>query len=496
MNADTVKVRLILGLKIKQLRLDKKLSQQELAQRVGLAHSYLNEIEKGKKYPRAEKMMALAQALDTTYDSLVSLKLDKKLEPIADLLNSRILTELPLSMFGLDPADFLQLMSEAPAKLSAFVNTLIELARNYDMRMTQFYFSVLRTYQEIHDNYFPELEEASEQFLQQFLAGKHPTSPEPLIQVLTEQYGYQIQYFSPETHPGIGSLRSVFVPDSGKTLFLNQQMTLPQLLFTLTRECGYQYLHITERPLESSVIEPISFEHILNNFRASYFAGATLIPRQDLQPLLEDFFSQTTWQPDRLRRILETFQATPELFLQRLTNLLTSHFQLKNLFFLRFDYKPGDIHYSLVKELHLTKLHQPHGTALREHYCRRWVSLRILQNLSGQMQSNHWNDKPLIDSQISQYIGTSSKYWVLSIAKPSPPKAGVISSISVGIEMDAMLEKQVQFLADPQISHWEVGETCERCPATDCAQRAKEPTVLQEKHRLDQLKEAVKKLVI
>ena len=41
-------IRLIFGLKIKQLRNDKKLSLQELAQRSNLSVSYLNEIEKGE----------------------------------------------------------------------------------------------------------------------------------------------------------------------------------------------------------------------------------------------------------------------------------------------------------------------------------------------------------------------------------------------------------------------------------------------------------------
>jgi hypothetical protein len=31
--------------------------------------------------------------------------------------------------------------------------------------------------------------------------------------------------------------------------------------------------------------------------------------------------------------------------------------------------------------MHLAKLHTPHGTALNEHYCRRWVSLTILKDL-------------------------------------------------------------------------------------------------------------------
>ena len=43
----------------------------------GLSKSYLNEIEKRKKYPKRDKIVLLSEALETTYDQLVSLKLIK-----------------------------------------------------------------------------------------------------------------------------------------------------------------------------------------------------------------------------------------------------------------------------------------------------------------------------------------------------------------------------------------------------------------------------------
>ena len=88
-------VRLIFGLKVKELRKQRGYSFAELSKRCGLSVSYLNEIEKGKKYPKTDKILSLAEALDVTYDQLVSLKLSKRLSPIADLLQSNFLQELP-----------------------------------------------------------------------------------------------------------------------------------------------------------------------------------------------------------------------------------------------------------------------------------------------------------------------------------------------------------------------------------------------------------------
>ena len=95
-------LKFILGLKIRQLRDKRDLSLKELSDLSDLSISYLNEIEKGKKYPKADKISSLAEALGIEYDSLVSLKLNKKLQPISNLLKSNFLTEIPFDFFGID----------------------------------------------------------------------------------------------------------------------------------------------------------------------------------------------------------------------------------------------------------------------------------------------------------------------------------------------------------------------------------------------------------
>ena len=74
-------IKIIFGLKLKQLRQDKNLSFAALSERSGLSLSYLNEIESGKKYPKTDKIAILAEALGVSYDKLVSLKLTRNLAP-------------------------------------------------------------------------------------------------------------------------------------------------------------------------------------------------------------------------------------------------------------------------------------------------------------------------------------------------------------------------------------------------------------------------------
>ena len=67
---DASQLRFTLGLKLKALRQRLDLPLKEVARRSGLAVSYLSEIEKGKKYPKPEKLLRLASALGVPFSVL------------------------------------------------------------------------------------------------------------------------------------------------------------------------------------------------------------------------------------------------------------------------------------------------------------------------------------------------------------------------------------------------------------------------------------------
>ena len=68
MTINSESLRFILGIKVKQYRQAAGLSLKQLAQRNELSISYLSEIEKGKKYPKPEKIILLADALGKSYE--------------------------------------------------------------------------------------------------------------------------------------------------------------------------------------------------------------------------------------------------------------------------------------------------------------------------------------------------------------------------------------------------------------------------------------------
>ena len=59
----------IFGARIEAARKKKGLTQEELAERVGVSQSMINHIEKGKKKPSLDTAVALADEFNTTVDS-------------------------------------------------------------------------------------------------------------------------------------------------------------------------------------------------------------------------------------------------------------------------------------------------------------------------------------------------------------------------------------------------------------------------------------------
>ncbi|MEM9932627.1 MAG: helix-turn-helix domain-containing protein [Bacteroidota bacterium] len=489
-------IRLIFGLKVRQYRLEKSLSFKELSAKSGLSVSYLNEIEKGKKYPKSEKIIQIADALDVSYDQLVSLKLSKKMAPVAELLNSGILDDLPLSIFGLETNTLLELITDVPTKINAFISTIIKIARNYEMSREHFYLAALRSYQEMHDNYFEELEEAVASFTEEFeFDHTPPVSTEQITNILQNTYGYTIDHTGLLQYPDLSSIRSLYLPDS-RYLFINNDLTPIQKAFQFGKELAFNYLKLKERPSPHSHGKLNSFEEALNNFKASYFSVALLINREEMKNDLEDFFQLEAWDSDRFLSLMNKYEATPEMFFHRLTNLLPTYFGVNNLFFLRtgqqLDVAPE--FYSITKELHLHRQHSPHSVILNEHYCRRWVSVRILKNLMRGQQLDS-QETCLIDIQKSSYVGTKNEYFCFSAARANAPTPNSNVSVTIGIHMDAVAKRKIKFLEHPDIPQKVVHSTCERCTITDCMERAAPPDQLIRDRKIQKAKDQLELLI-
>ncbi len=489
MNVEKEYIKLIFGLKLKQARTNKDLSLFGLAKITELSKSYLNEIEKGKKYPKTDKIILLAEKLDVSYDQMVSLKLDNNLAPIGEILKSGILKEIPLDIFGIQENDLIDIIANAPAKVNAFISTIIEIAQHYNLTRESFFLASLRSYQEAHNNYFENLEEKVLLFCKAFqIKNATNISIEELSAILIEEYGYTIQEIAFSEQEELGDLRCIFVPKS-KTLLLSVGVDDSQKAFILAKEIAYNFLEIKERLYTFSWIKFDNFDQVLNNFYASYFAGALLIPRETLIDELNSFLSKEEPKPQEMIQLMNKFTVSPESFYQRLTNILPKDFQIKNLFFLRLSHEIGSDTYQIKKELHITNQQEPHANEMNEHYCRRWVSIKTI------VESLKQKKEHFFDAQISQYENSKNEYLVFSSATPDPFKKSCLRSISVGILITPSLKKKFKFIEAHAMQKQIVGVTCETCSVKNCLERASPPTQLNQKIRNEKTDTTVQEYV-
>jgi len=483
-------IRLIFGLKLKQIRTEKNLSLFGLAKLSGLSKSYLNEIEKGKKYPKTDKILILSEKLDVAYDHLVSLKLDKNLAPIGEILQSKILKEIPLELFGIKENNLIDIIANAPAKVNAFISTIIKISQNYNLTRESFFLASLRSYQEAHNNYFEEIETDVEKFAKAYHINlsKKITSND-LEEILIEEFGYTIDNEELEKHKNLDELRNIYIPTK-KALLIDKNISEAQKTFIYAKEIAYNFLKIEDRLYTFPWIKFESFDQVLNNFIASYFAGALIIPRKNLTEKLTNFFELEDWKPLKLHQIIKHFNCSQETFYQRLTNILPKFFKIKNLFFLRFTHKENSPEFRLSKELHITQQQAPHANRNNEHYCRRWISIKTIQDLE-----NSSKNRSTFGVQISSYEDQKNEYLVLSSAASDPFKKDISRSVSIGMLLSPHLKKKLRFYNENTFIKKTVGVTCETCSVQNCKERVAEPWRLEKKNHYKEVAKTVKEII-
>lgn len=472
-------VNLIFGMKIRQARLEAKMSLSEFALRCDLSPSYVTEIERGRKYPKADKIMKMATVLGKSYDDLVSIRLAPSLTYLETILTSPLLQQFPFEEFDLEIGDLFNLFTRAPDKASALLHAVLEIARQYDVKNEHFLRAALRSYQQIHENYFGELEEAVSKFADRYsLRTELPITVETLEQIIHHEFGYELDGALLVQDENLSAYRSIFIKAAKPKLLINAGLSPAQIKFILARELGYQFLELKERANTSAPDKVESFEQVFNDFKASYFAGALLMPRPAVLADLQEFFQLNTWSPYRMLGMLEKYDVTPEMLLYRFSELIPQFFGIK-LHFLRFHNANNDYH--LVKQLNMNNLLLPSGIGLNEHHCRRWLALRLLKELAAEKQAGGAaGDTPLVGAQISEFLGSHERFLCFGFARPLVLSPHVGSSVVVGFRVNPELERTIRFTEDPAIPMIIINETCERCPLVgdQCTVRGAEPSIL------------------
>lgn len=494
MSTQSDQLRFILGLKLKALRQEREASLQEVASRAGMSVSYLSEIEKGRKYPKPDKLLSLADAFDVPYDQLVSLQVDEHLGPVKSALSSSFVQHFPFELFGLETEDLFGLFRDHPQKTDALIRTLVEVGRSYDIKVEHFLFAALRSYQQTHANYFPDLEQAAASFRGGYDWSTQEPGPDLLRDLLVTEFNYEIDDGTLEGHELLGGFRSLYRSDPTPKLYINSGLMPRQRAFLFAREIGFQVLDTEPRPHTSSWIRARSFDEVLNNFRASYFAGALLMPERQMLADLTMLFDQPEWNGRFLTEALQRYQATPEMFFYRLTEMLPHHFGLSELFFMRFNYDVPEDEMELTKVLNMSRVAVPYGIGLDEHYCRRWPEARLLQRLA--RRETTAPIKSLVEAQRSHFFAEEASFFVFSMARPLALSTETTSCVSIGLLINDAFRREVAFADDPDVPTRTVHLTCERCSLgrRECGDRVAPPSLFHQKHRQEAIQQCIDEL--
>jgi hypothetical protein len=435
--------------------------------------------------------------LGISFDELVSTKVDGELNPLTALLEAPLIKEFPFKFFGIAPREIVDLVTHSPKEAGAFIRTFLEVGQAYDVRVEQFLFAALRSYQKMHHNYFEELERAAAQFITE----RHwplapPISSERLQSVLLDEYGYVLDETALNRYPELQGFRSIWIDGNPPRLLLNPRLLPAQKTFILGREIGFRYLGLQERAVTSSWLKVESFEQVLNNFKASYFSGALFINREMLQQDLAEFFQKPRWEGESFLAIMQRYAATPEMFLYRLSQLVPTRFDLPEMFYLRFNNEAGSDIFRLTKELNMTKMLVPHGIGLNEHYCRRWLSISLFNQLAAR-QKNGERPAAIVAAQRSRFIESDAEFFVITVARPLMLTEGANSSISLGFLINDAFKKTVRFWDDPAVPRVEVNETCERCGLSEalCQDRVAPPAIYRQQQQQKTRERVLQELV-
>ena len=487
LNPDSL--RYILGLKLRSYRQERRWGLKDVARATGMSVSYLSEIEKGRKYPKPDKIHQLAQALDVPFETLMSPRLDDELRSVRELFNSSFLQEFPFHLFGIEPEALVGLVTEVPSKAGALLSTVLEIGRTYGVRVEHLLFAALRSYQQLNDNYFEEIEDAAAELLaEQGWTDRPWIGEDELRQLLEEEHGIEVDDTTLLHEPDLSNLRSVWIDGPKPRLLINGRLMPSQRAFALGRELGYLRLGLGERSTTSTYINVESFDQVIHDFEAAYFSGALLIQRDLLGREMEAFFHNDRWRPGEFLEFLDRFRTTPETFFYRLSQLLPTHFGLRTVFFVRFSNRANTDHFDLTKILNMSRLPIPLGIEPNEHYCRRWSGLQMLKRLAAEQADGSASDEPGVGIQRATFASDGGRevegeFLTFTLTRPLALSDDKNTSVNLSFEVSDELMRRIRFWDDPKIPTREVGLTCERCGVADCQERAAEPVYFESRQR-------------
>jgi XRE family transcriptional regulator, fatty acid utilization regulator len=465
-----------IGARLRALRLERHLTQADIAKRLGVSPAYLNLIEKGR---RAAQLPLLWKALEIfgveVEPFMASLGEQHVDEGLAKLLEDPLLRTLDL-----DDKD-LQMMSAEP-KTATTIATLFNLYKNTRSQLDQLIYAMRRDeearmekravaahegddaprfehspfdevidFLEEHRNWFPALEEEADRFRRDSGLHARRVLSDDLVRVLDETLGLRVEIVAPKE----GSVVRRHDPASG-TVTLSANLLEQRLKFQLAHTAGLRILE--DRRLDAQITRDFRPRHaetpkLLKIHLANYFAGALILP-------YADFFKEVQRTRYDVELLANVFETSYETVAHRVCNLGDPRRRG-----VPFHFQRVDVAGNVSKRFSATGLKFPHGSG----GCPKWAVHIAFLNPS------------VITKQYS-IMPDGSTYFCFAKVTPAPVQGslvrGTVYSIGLGTHAEnakhLVYADEVPFGSTQDLKRMAipVGVTCRFCERTDCNQRA------------------------
>ncbi len=453
-----------MGLRLRALRLQCRLSQGEVARRLGISPAYLSLIEKGK---RAVQLPILFKALELYGVSveafLASLgqgRVDDGLAQLLDepLLRSLNLTEADLRGFSAEPkivttiTGLFNLYRSTRQQLDNVLQSVAERERQGSgsadaLRFDYHPFDEVTDFLEKHENYFASLEQRADEFRTRRGFGVRVAARD-LIAALREEFEVCVE---------LGGLAGASVirrwHSESRTLTLSPRMSEQRMCFQLAHTVAlrlFEQERLHEPILagyEAKVQETAS---LIKIHLANYFAGALLLP---YGPFYEEVL-RTRYDVEFLAQL---FACSYETVAHRICNLGDPQRRGVPMHFLRVD-----IAGNISKRYSGDGMRFPH----RDGSCPKMAV--HLAFLTPQIIAKQYSELP---------DGETFFCFAKVVSEPKEGSLARGTAYSIGLGCRADDAKYLAYaddlpFVDPSKMVVPIGTTCRFCERADCNMRS------------------------
>jgi predicted transcriptional regulator/DNA-binding XRE family transcriptional regulator len=448
----------LLGQKIRRLRQDRGLTQQQMAAELGISASYLNLIEHDERPVTVSLLLKLGDKFNVDLNALTD---DAERQLAAAL--SEVFADAGLRDSGIDSNEIARLVGAAPRAARAIADLYRALraarddaqALNIDLSEGRTRRVVLpteeaRDFFEARRNHFPSLEAAAEAL------GSGPVNElgRTLADRLARRHGISIEIGTPAS---LGGALRRFDPRS-RRLDLSEALPLASRNFHLAYQLGlFEARDAMGEITRAAKLSAPESEMLCRIGLANYFAGAVLMP-------YAAFLAAAQTERYDIERLMNRFSVSFEQAAHRLATLSRPGAAGIPLFFAR-----ADIAGNISKRFSAAGFHfSRYGGA-----CPRFVVHEAFATPG------------LIRRQIARLPDGATFFCVArTVEKPGGGFHAPSGHMAVVLGCDIARAAEIVYadgldLARPDVAT-EIGVGCRLCERADCRQRAFPPL----QHRL------------